>query len=272
VGRLLVEGERAIHYEHQPRGPLTVVLSHGWGMGARVWDDTVTRLLDAGVGTLVVEHRGCGASDKDFQDVSIEALARDLVQVCDHLGLAHVVLNGWSLGGAVVVGAAAAFGRRLAGLVLTAAATPRYTQAPDFPFGGTAADVAATVGALRQGRVAFLTGLYQQGVFARDVGPAVKDHCVRIALQASPCADASLGALALIDQRAALAAVDAPALVFIGGRDGVVAPEIGAAAAGLLPRATRIDMPDCGHAPFLEDPETYHAALLRWIGTLEQRA
>jgi pimeloyl-ACP methyl ester carboxylesterase len=31
-------------------------------------------------------------------------------------------------------------------------------------------------------------------------------------------------------------------------------------------------MPDCGHAPFLEDPETYHAALLRWIGTLEQRA
>ena len=66
------------------------------------------------------------------------------------------MLNGWSLGGAVAIDAAARLGSRLAGLVLTCGATPRYTRGDDFPYGGTAADVAATVAALRADRVNFL--------------------------------------------------------------------------------------------------------------------
>ena len=226
-------------------------------MNARAWDDVTAGLCDAGHGVLVYDHRACGQSDKDFRDVSIGALGSDIVALCDHLSLAAVVLNGWSLGGAVVVDAASKLGTRVKGLVLTGGATPRYTQADGFPHGGTAADVAATVAALRADRVNFLHGLYFQGVFVAPVGDLVKQHAFGLALQAGPAADASLGALGQIDQRAVLQALDVPALVITGDQDGVVPPGIAEFAASLLPQGRLEVMRGCGHAPFIEDRATY---------------
>ena len=268
MGRISVEEGRQIHYEHYLGGPgqrPTVVLSHGWGMGCRVWDNTVARLVDAGHGVVIYDHRCCGQSDKDFADVSIEALGADLASLCQHLQLDRPVLNGWSLGGAVVVDAAVRLGSNLGGLVLTGGATPRYTQGEGFPHGGQAQDVAATVAALRADRVNFLKALYFDGVFAREVGTDVKDWCWRIALQASSGADAALGALAQLDQRSAMANLPCPALVAVGGQDGVVAPEIGRYAAGCLANAVLVEFEDSGHAVFLEDADRYHGALLDFL-------
>jgi pimeloyl-[acyl-carrier protein] methyl ester esterase len=267
MGMLTREAGRQIYFEHYAgRGP-AVVLSHGWGMGCRAWDDTIARLTDRGHAVVAYDHRGCGRSDKDFRDVSIDALGSDVVALCTHLGLDAVVLNGWSLGGAVVVDAAAKLGRKLRGLVLTVGATPRYTQAEGFPHGGRAEDVAATVAALRAGRIAFLKGLYFGGVFAAPVSEDVKQRCWQIALEASPGADASLAALAQLDQRALLPKIAAPVLVVVGARDGVVPADIGRAAARLLPNARLCEL-DCGHAPFLELPDAYHAALFDLLGSV----
>lgn len=265
MGMLARAGGRQIYFEHYAGREPSVVLSHGWGMSCRAWDDTIARLTDRGHAVVAYDHRGCGKSDKDFADVSIEALGDDVVALCKHIALDAVVLNGWSLGGAVVVDAAAKLGGALRGLVLTAGATPRYTQAEGFPHGGRPEDVAATVAALRAGRIAFLKGLYFGGVFAVDVGDDVKQRCWQIALEASPGADASLGALALLDQRKLLAGIRAPSLVVVGRRDGVVPADIGRAAAKLLPNATLCEL-DCGHAPFLELPDAYHAALFDLLG------
>ena len=74
MGMLTREAGRQIYFEHYAgRGP-TVVLSHGWGMGCRAWDDTIARLTDRGHAVVAYDHRGCGRSDKDFADVSIDAL------------------------------------------------------------------------------------------------------------------------------------------------------------------------------------------------------
>lgn len=263
MGRLVVEDSRALYYEFY-RGTSAdpvVVLSHGWGMNTRAWDDVVAGLTDEGYSVLVYDHRACGQSDKDFRDVSIGALGSDVVALCDHLSLSSLVLNGWSLGGAVVVDAASKLGSRLEGLVLTGGATPRYTQADGFPHGGTAADVAATVAALRADRVNFLHGLYFQGVFAAPVGDVVKQHALQLALQAGPAADASLGALAHVDQRAIMSKLDVPALVVTGDQDGVVPPGIAEFAAKLLPQGRLAVMQGCGHAPFIEDRATYKRLL-----------
>ena len=60
----------------------------------------------AGHRVVLIDHRGCGESSKDFADMGIEAIAGDVVALVEHLGLSKVVLNGWSLGGSVVVAAA----------------------------------------------------------------------------------------------------------------------------------------------------------------------
>jgi len=259
MSRLAVEGSRTLSFEYYPGRSTSpvVVLSHGWGMNARAWDDVTAGLCDAGFGVLVYDHRACGQSDKDFRDVSIAALGNDVVALCDHLSLASVVLNGWSLGGAVVVDAASKLGARLKGLVLTGGASPRYTQADGFPHGGTPADVAGTVAALRADRVNFLHGLYFQGVFVAPVGDIVKEHAFELALQAGPAADASLGALATLDQRDIMQKLNVPALVITGDQDGVVPPGIAEFASKLLPQGKLAVMQGCGHAPFIEDRATY---------------
>ena len=271
MGSLQGDSGKEVYFEHHP-GERTVALSHGWGMGCRVWDDTTAALIDAGFGVVAYDHRCCGASDNDFADVSIEALGGDLALLCRHLRLEWPVLIGWSLGGAVVVDAAVRLGAGLAGLVLTGGATPRYTRTAGFPHGGSAEDVAAAVSALRIDRVNFLRSLYFDGVFAADVSEAVKQHCWWIALQASPAADASLGALANLDQRAAMASLDCPALVVAGEVDEVVPAEIARVAADTLTDAELVVFEGCGHAPFLEDRARYHAALLGFLGRIPSNA
>jgi pimeloyl-[acyl-carrier protein] methyl ester esterase len=261
------EGKQ-IYFEHYPGTGLTVVLSHGWGMASPVWVNTVARLVDAGYGVAVYDHRCCGQSDKDFSDVGIETLGSDLVALVDHLSLDRVVLNGWSLGGAVVTDAAAKLGSRCAGLVHTGAASPRYTQAADFPLGGQPEDVEATIQAARADRINFLKGLYFNAVFAVDVGEDIKHWCWQLAVQASPAADASLRALAHLDQRHILEHLEMPLLVFTGTEDQFVPAAIGRAAVEMTPKATLVELDGCGHAPFLEMPEAYHDALLSFLGDL----
>jgi non-heme chloroperoxidase len=265
---LAIAPDQRLYYEHHPAGRMTVVLVHGWGMSGRAWDWTVPRLLEQGISVVTYDQRGCGRSDSGFRDVSIAALGADLVKLCEHLRLDSPVLNGWSLGGAVAVDAAARLDDRLAGLVLTCGATPRYTRTNGFPFGGTPADVEATLAALRADRANFLRTLYFDAVCARPVDDDVKHTLWQIALEARAVADASLGALAQLDQRDALARIHAPSLVVVGGRDGIVAPDIGRFAAQQLRHAELLELPDCGHAPFVEEPSAYHDALVRFLARL----
>mgnify|MGYP001814826228 FL=1 len=266
---LTVAEGKQIYFEHYPGSGPTVVLSHGYGMSGQAWANTVARLMDAGRGVVVYDHRCCGRSEQDFADASIEVLGDDLVALVNHLELSRVVVNGWSLGGAVVMDAAGKLsgqpGDRLAGVVPTGGATPRYTQTTDFPYGGQPADVEATIVALRADRVNFLKALYFDGVFASAVTEDVKRWCWQISLGASPGADASMLALANLDQRETLKKLSVPVLVCIGSKDGVLAPDIARAAAEMASDGRLLEMPECGHAPFLEDPETYHDALLSFI-------
>lgn len=264
---LSIDGN-SIYYEYRLGKEPCLILSHGFGMSNEIWQQTIEQTHAAGFAVLAYDHRCCGKSDMAFSDVTIATQGSDIVALCDHLKLDKVVLNGWSLGGAIVVDAAAKLKDRVSGLVLTGGATPRYTQADGFPHGGQPADIEATVAALRADRPGFLKGLYFEGVFVAPVDDALKERCVTIALQAGEASDDSLGDLAHLDQRELMPQLSCPALIFHGLDDGVVPIGIGRVANELLANSEMIELPECGHAPFLEYPAAYQQSLLNFLNRL----
>ncbi len=268
---LITDDQRQIYFEHHlgqgAQRRLPVLLLHGWGMSTRVWDTTVPALLAAGHSVVAFDQRGCGQSDKDFRENTIAASARDAVALLKHLGIGKVVVNGWSLGGAVAVDAAGLLGANCAAVVLTAGASPRYVQAADFPYGPPAGTATQTVAVLQQDRATFLDGLYK-AVCAKPVSTAMQAWLWSIAMQTGPAADAALAELDQVEQRAALAALAVPLLSIVGGLDVVVAPEIGRQAGLCARHGTVVEFADCGHAPFLEDGPRYRQVLLDFLKTL----
>lgn len=261
------EDGRQVHYQHHAGAGRPVVLIHGWAMSSRAWAGTIDRLRDAGHAVVAIDHRGCGRSDHDFADTSIEALAGDVVAVVERLGLEGVVLNGWSLGGAVAVAAADRLGDRLAGLVLTCAASPRFTQASDFPHGGTAEGVRGTPQAMAADRAGFFMGI-AQSVCAKPVGQPVVDWMWAMFMDSGPGVGRSIVDLADLDQREVLARIDVPVLSLVGSADAIVPPEIGMQAAKIARHGRLVTFEGSGHAPFVEDPDAYHDALIGFLADL----
>lgn len=262
---------RQIYFEDYGRrdeeAQQTLLLIHGWGMNTHCWDPILPALVSMGHRVVLFDHRGCGASSRDFDDMSIGAIAGDVVNLVAELNLQRVIVNGWSLGGAAAVAAASQLGHACVGLVLTGGATPIYTQKEDFPQGGTAADVAATVAAFETDRINFLEGL-SHVVCAKDMGVHVTNWLHGLFLQSSPLAGKTLAELAELDQRETLLALNLPILSLFGSEDGFVAPAICRWVGEHHPNARTVEFPGVGHAPFLEESQAYLSALREFLEEL----
>jgi pimeloyl-ACP methyl ester carboxylesterase len=269
MARLAVENDRQIYFErHQPQQGRPVILIPGWGMNSRVWDGVLPHLLENGNDVVLLDQRCTGMSDKDFDDVSIDALGSDVVRLVEELDLDAVVIDGWSLGGAVAMGAASKLGARCSGVVSTCGASPRYTQSEGWPYGATEDVVVQTVAALRADRANFLHGL-ASSVCHADVGIPTVEWMWQIFMQASAKADESLADLGRVDQRDIVRELTIPAAVMYGEHDVIVSPEIAIHNAELLVQGQLIAFESSGHAPFIEERVKYCSELLGFINGLE---
>ncbi|MEZ5498626.1 MAG: alpha/beta hydrolase [Steroidobacteraceae bacterium] len=264
---LTTESGQRIYFEHHRGSKLPVLLIHGWGMSCRIWDTTLSSLLAAGHEVVTFDQRGCGNSDKDFPANTIGLGAGDALAVLREAAIERAVVNGWSLGGAIATETAHRLGSKCAGLVLTAAATPRYVQAPDYPFGNPPGGPVATVEALRADRANFFDGL-TKAVCAVEQSAAMNNWLWSIFMQTAPCADDALAELDTLDQRKILAALDVPILSFIGTKDVFVPPDVGRSVAAIARRLRTIEYEGCGHAPFIEAAQRYRADLLGFLASL----
>lgn len=255
-----------VYYEHHRAPKLPVVLIHGWGMSGDYWASAVEALLADGHGAITVDHRGCGRSDRDFTDMSIDAIARDVAAIVERCELPRVALNGWSLGGAVAVTAAGLLGERIAGLVLTCGASPRYVQGEGFAHGGTADDVLGIGAAITADRPGFFRAL-AEGASGEGASEAMIGWVERGFLATGPRASTTLAGLATLDQRDLLASFDFPVLSIGGARDSIADPAIAGFAANCAKDGTLLTL-DTGHSPQLEAPSVYNEALLDFVRKL----
>jgi pimeloyl-ACP methyl ester carboxylesterase len=107
-----------LHVLEWSREGVPLLLVHGFGNDAHIWDDLAPTLAPC-YRTLAVDLRGHGDSDRDPQRrYDYDSHVRDLEALAGALGIGRMVLVGHSLGGRIATLFAGRHPERMAGLVI----------------------------------------------------------------------------------------------------------------------------------------------------------
>jgi pimeloyl-[acyl-carrier protein] methyl ester esterase len=235
------------HVECRGNGP-DLVLLHGWGMRAGVWDEVATQLAPR-FRVHSVDLPGYGGTDACVP-YTLESVANMLAANC----APRVTVCGWSLGGQLAMRWALSRPAQIERLVLIAT-TPRFVQCPGWDSGMEAAAFDAFAhdlthdanGVLR--RFALLQS--HADTHARSVLRRLRD-CLSVDGKAdSGVLAAGLQILRGTDLRAELPCISQAVLVLHGERDSVVPPAAGAYLKSVLKRAKLEVVAGAAHAPFI---------------------
>ncbi|KQX69951.1 alpha/beta fold hydrolase [Angustibacter sp. Root456] len=254
-----------LHYDVTGEGP-PLVFVHGMCGRGDVWEGQVQRLSDAFT-CITYDRRGHGSSSDADAPHTVPLHGDDLAALIQHLSLAPVVLVGSSGGARVALDVALRHPGLLAGAVLSE--PPVFSLEPQLgrEFLGRvvpAVQPRLDAGDLRGAVDAFFEvvcpGLWRQ---LDDAGrePYRASAAMLVAdLQQPP----------LTVTADELAAVRVPVLA-IAGRDSDpflrATPRVIAAA---VPSAQLLELPDCGHVTYAEQPDLFADAVRAFAGGLER--
>ena len=241
-----------LHVETNGKGPDLVML-HGWGMHARVWDE-VARELAQQFRVHAVDLPGYGGSEA-CMPCTLDGITRELAAALPPRAL----VCGWSLGGQVALNWALTVPAQVARLVLIAT-TPRFVRGPGWDCGmavamldGFAQDLAADPrGALQR----FILLQAQGDTAARVVARRLRELILAHGEPDAASLAAGLRILKETDLRAELPRIRQPVLIIHGECDTVVAPAAGAFMQRSLPHATLEVIAGAAHAPFIAQPRS----------------
>ncbi len=170
---------------------------------------------------------------------------------------APAIWCGWSLGGHVALAAARRWPERVRALIL-AGVSPRFDQAPDWPFGRPPRELRAMRHSARHDAEAVVAGLYRLLSRGREAA-WFRERDVRTPAPAG--LDSGLARLQRADLRPDLPAIVVPAVWACGDLDALVPIAAARAGAQAMPRARCEVFQGAGHAPFLADPARFAAVI-----------
>jgi pimeloyl-[acyl-carrier protein] methyl ester esterase len=236
-----------------------LVLLHGWGMNAAVWQPLLP-LLQQQWEVTNIELPGHGGSDS----LPLESNVDDWADACLQTAPPQAVWMGWSLGAQIALQAALKEPQRLMALVMLAG-TPCFVRRSDWPCGMAESDLLQFGDALltdpAQTLLRFL-GLQVRGSQQpREVLRKLKASVSMRPAASVHALQAGLQLLLQTDQRSRLHRLEMPSLWFYGEHDKLVKAATAGCVRQLLADA-RIEMiDDAGHAPFLSHTKQCMQAL-----------
>jgi 3-oxoadipate enol-lactonase len=237
----------------------TLIFLHYWGGSARTWD-TVASQLPASIRKIAINQRGWGGSQALDGRYGLEALADDVIDTVEALGIGRYVVVGHSMGGKVAQVLAGRRPHGLAGLVLIAPAPPTPMQVP--------AEVRAGMLASYQSREGVLQALHI--LVGSVLDDTQREQVIQDTLHGHAEAKRSWPEQGMIaDVSAALTGLDLPVEIILAERDPI---EREAALrpifAECLPQATLTIIPDVGHLVPLEAPHAVASACERAFASM----
>jgi pimeloyl-ACP methyl ester carboxylesterase len=242
----------SIHYEVHGTGP-TLLLSHGYSSTARMWDGQIAALKDR-YQVVVWDFRGHGESDypRDPAAYSEALTVADMAAILDAVGAQKAIVAGLSLGGYMSLAFHATHPERARALML-------FDTGPGFKKDEARANWNETA----HRRAATFD---VEGLAALNASDEVKLTRHR---DATGLAGAARGMLAQQNDRViqSLDSIAVPTLVLVGANDTnfLAATDYMAAK---IPGATKVVIPDAGHAANLHQPALFNQAVEAFLAKL----
>lgn len=250
-----------IAYRDQGRGT-PLVLLHGLmahGDFFRLQGDLSDRFR-----LITVDLRGHGASGQGADALTLGRMSRDVAELSVALDIQDAIGLGWSLGATILWHVLAGpEGRRFAGSIVVDM-TARVENAEDWQLGLTPEHCAARTQAIESDFEAFALQA-GQNIFAQPLdrkSQALASWAgFEFARNDAQAISAVWRSLMEQDMRPTLACVRQPTLIIHGGRSLLYGDSTAEHLAATLPHAERLRFAESGHAPHLEEPARFNAAV-----------
>lgn len=246
----------------QPIDCKDVVMLHGWGMNAAVWDVCPSCWQD------LAQHRidlpGHGDSPLPPTLDTLWAWA----DACLEAAPERAIWLGWSLGGLVALAAALRAPKRVAGLILLTA-TPRFVQAVDWTPAVPEATLDQFHADLASDPAETLSRFLALQVRGSDAAHTTL-RALRHALDHHPAPQPAALALGLEllrdeDLRGQLPDIHCPALWLFGSHDALVPPRVAERVECLMPGSRTAIIAGAAHAPHVSHPVETAAAIRTFL-------
>jgi len=266
----------SIHLLEWSHEGVVMLLLHGFGNEAHVWDDFAP-VVAPHYRTIAVDLRGHGDSAHDPKGrYDYQTHVRDLEAITAELGIDRLVLVGHSLGGRISTLFAARHPERLAGLVLVdsgpdldARGVSRISTDVERSIDHTFASLTECENALAHAypaaQPAAVARMARHGMRKREDG--------RYERKTDPAYNAARGELTVAAAEAmekktarelwgALARIPCPALIVRGAASDVLDPDTAERMAEeVLPNARLAIVPHAGHSVMTDNPEGFSEAV-----------
>ena len=256
----------AINYVSVGSG-FPLVLAHGHSGTLRNW--ALQRSLAERYRMISVDHRGHGKSSAPAEpdQYSMEIMADDLYQVLRQIGVTECYLVGHSMGGMIALEFALTHQDMLRGLVLVDTAPGEFRM-------HLTEDVAEIERIARTEGMAgvFEHNLKRNPVMAMEIAkqPGSDEIYKREFLVNN--VDGYINSLRALRTRRSLTdrlgEIRVPTLIVVGERDDPFIEPAQQLQAG-IPGSELVVVPECGHSPQIEFPETFNRTLLDFFDRVE---
>ena len=266
----------------QPNGGVAVLL-HGKNFCAGTWQATITVLAGAGYRVIAPDQVGfCKSSKPAAYQFSFQQLAGNTRALLAAIGVTRAVMIGHSTGGMLAIRYALMYPAEIAQLVLVDPIGLEDWKALGVPWqsvdGWYQRELRTTAASIR--------GYERATYYAGTWSPAFETWVQMLAGmyrgpgRASVAWDSALLYDMIYTQPVVheLGALRMPVLLMIGDKDTTAIgkdlappairstlgnyPVLGRTAAAAIPNARLVEFPELGHAPQIQAPEQFHAALL----------
>ena len=246
--------------EYRLEGPATgpvLVFSNSLGTDLRVWDALLPHLPD---GLQLLRYSKAGHGLSDFAgERDIDAHARDLLGLLDHLGVGRATVVGLSVGGMIALALSAMAPARVRGLVLCCTAHRI----------GSAELWEQRIDAIRKDGLASIADSVMGRWFSEDFR---QNNATELALWRNMVvrnpADGYMAICAAIrdaDLTEAARNIEAPTLCVAGSEDGSTPPDVVRSLADLIAGAQFELIEGSAHVPCVQSPERLGMLMTRFL-------